>query len=137
VFATTVGIPDGMRVDSDGNLWASAGAGVNVYDPDGTFARRCNPEMVGLEPLAGVPAEADEVRALLERHRELTGSDRAAQLLADWDAILPCFVRVIPHDYRRMLDAQARMRATGMTVEEAEMAAFEENARDLARVGGG
>jgi glutamate synthase (ferredoxin) len=93
--------------------------------------------MVGLEPLAGVPAEADEVRALLERHRELTGSDRAAQLLADWDAILPCFVRVIPHDYRRMLDAQARMRATGMTVEEAEMAAFEENARDLARVGGG
>jgi glutamate synthase (ferredoxin) len=46
-------------------------------------------------------------------------------------------VRVIPHDYRRVLDAQARMRALGMTPEEAEMAAFEENARDLARVGGG
>ena len=120
------------------NFAAGMSGGVAwVYDSDGTFARRCNPEMVGLEPLAGVPAEADEVRALLERHRELTGSDRAAQLLADWGAILPCFVRVIPHDHRRMLDAQARMRATGMTVEEAEMAAFEENARDLARVGGG
>lgn len=35
VFATTVGIPDGMRVDRDGNLWASAGPGINVYDPDG------------------------------------------------------------------------------------------------------
>ena len=120
------------------NFAAGMSGGVAwVYDPDGTFARRCNPEMVGLEPLAGVPAEADEVRVLLERHRELTGSDRAAQLLADWDAILPCFVRVIPHDYRRVLDAQARMRAAGMTVDEAEMAAFEENAHDLARVGGG
>jgi hypothetical protein len=36
-----------------------------------------------------------------------------------------------------VLDAQARMRAAGMSAEEAEMAAFEENARDLARVGGG
>jgi gluconolactonase len=35
VFATTVGIPDGMRVDRAGNLWASAGPGVNVYAPDG------------------------------------------------------------------------------------------------------
>ena len=42
-----------------------------------------------------------------------------------------------PDDYRRVLDAQARMRASGMSVEEAEMAAFEENAHDLARVGGG
>ena len=46
------------------------------------------------------------------------------------------FVRVIPHDYRRVLDAQARMRAAGLSADEAEMAAFEENARDLARVGG-
>jgi glutamate synthase (NADPH) large chain len=51
--------------------------------------------------------------------------------------MLPCFIQVVPHDYRRVLEAQARMRAAGMSVEEAEMAAFEENARDLARVGGG
>jgi gluconolactonase len=40
VFATTVGIPDGMRVDAAGNLWASAGAGVNVYAPDGELLGR-------------------------------------------------------------------------------------------------
>jgi len=40
VFATTVGIPDGMRVDSAGNLWASAGPGVNVYAPDGELLGR-------------------------------------------------------------------------------------------------
>ena len=50
--------------------------------------------------------------------------------------MLPCFVRVIPHDYRRVLEAQARMRATGLSGDEAAMAAFEENARDLARAGG-
>jgi len=45
-------------------------------------------------------------------------------------------VRVIPHDYRRVLEAQARMRARGLADDEAEMAAFEENASDAMRVGG-
>ena len=40
VFATTVGIPDGMRVDRAGNVWASAGPGVNVYDPGGELRGR-------------------------------------------------------------------------------------------------
>ena len=119
------------------NFAAGMSGGVAwVHDPDGTFAGRCNPEMVGLEPLADAPDEAGEVRELLQRHRDLTGSERAATLLEDWDAQVRCFVRVIPHDYRRVLEAQARMRAAGLSPEEAEMAAFEENARDLARVGG-
>jgi glutamate synthase (ferredoxin) len=45
-------------------------------------------------------------------------------------------VRVMPNDYRRMLEAQAKMRAKGLPPEEAEMAAFEENAHDIARVSG-
>jgi len=40
VFATTVGIPDGLRVDSAGNVWASAGPGINVYDPAGAMFGR-------------------------------------------------------------------------------------------------
>jgi gluconolactonase len=40
VFATTVGIPDGLRVDRDGNVWQSAGPGVNVYDPSGGLLGR-------------------------------------------------------------------------------------------------
>lgn len=40
VFATTVGVPDGMRVDTTGNLWASAGPGVNTYAPDGELLGR-------------------------------------------------------------------------------------------------
>ena len=108
-----------------------------VYDEDGTFTGKCNTEMVGLERLADSAAEVAEVRTLIERHRELTGSGRGGWLLDNWDEALPRFVRVIPHDYRRVLEAQARMRAAGLSQEEAEMAAFEENTRDLARAGGG
>ncbi len=40
VFATTVGIPDGLRVDTAGNVWTSAGPGVNCYEPSGDFLGR-------------------------------------------------------------------------------------------------
>jgi gluconolactonase len=40
VFATTAGIPDGLRVDIVGNVWTSAGRGVNCYAPDGDFLGR-------------------------------------------------------------------------------------------------
>ena len=76
------------------------------------------------------------LQGLVERHLALTGSGCAAALLADWDAAVADFVRVIPHDYRRVLDAQSRMRAAGLPPDAAEMAAFAHNAADLARVGG-
>ena len=120
------------------NFAAGMSGGVAwVFDPDGTFGARCNTEMVALEHLADDADATDEVRALLVRHRDLTGSERATLLLENWATVVPCFIRVIPHDYRRVLEAQARMRAAGMRPDEAEMAAFEENVRDLARVGGG
>lgn len=40
IFVTTVGVPDGMRVDRDGNVWASAGPGVDVYAPEATLLGR-------------------------------------------------------------------------------------------------
>jgi glutamate synthase domain-containing protein 3 len=72
-----------------------------VLDSDGRFAERCNHELVGLEP---VPApDVEELRALVAEHAERTGSEVAARLLAGWDAALPRFVKVMPHDYRRAL----------------------------------
>jgi glutamate synthase domain-containing protein 2/glutamate synthase domain-containing protein 1/glutamate synthase domain-containing protein 3 len=65
-----------------------------VLDRDGTFADRCNPEMVALE---GLEAEdLDVVRALVEEHRERTGST----VDVDFDA----FVKVMPHEFRRALE---------------------------------
>ena len=73
---------------------------------------------------------------MVEKHADLTQSALARRLLERWAAIASKLVRVMPHDYRRMLEAQARMQARGMSRDDAEMAAFEENARDEARAGG-
>jgi glutamate synthase (NADPH/NADH) large chain len=73
---------------------------------------------------------------LLERHVEYTGSTRAKALLDDWPTTVSRFIRVVPNDYRRVIEAQARMREKGLSQEEAEMAAFDENVLDAKRVAG-
>ena len=70
------------------------------------------------------------------RHVEVTRSVRATDVLVSWNDCLPRFVRVIPNDYRRVLEAERRGRRDGMTYAQAAMAAFESNSPDLARVGG-
>ena len=82
------------------------------------------------------PKEAEELRALIEKHVEYTGSEHAKAILAAWPTKLPKFVRVIPKDYKRALACLKRAHDQGLSGDEAIMAAFEENARDLSRVGG-
>jgi glutamate synthase (ferredoxin) len=106
-----------------------------VLDEAGDFAGRVNMEMVSLGSLDD-DAEREELRGLIERHVRFTDSAVGIRVLADWERMSRRFVAVVPNDYRRVLEAQARMRERGLSPEEAEMAAFEENARDLARVGG-
>ncbi|HEX8887722.1 MAG TPA: glutamate synthase large subunit [Pyrinomonadaceae bacterium] len=106
-----------------------------VLDERKDFPSRCNREMVVLEKVE----DAEEIEALKDmifRHAEHTSSRRATEILLAWDEWLPTFVRVMPNDYKRVLDAQKRMKAQGLTTEAAEMAAFELNSHDLARVGG-
>jgi glutamate synthase (ferredoxin) len=101
----------------------------------GGFERACNKEMVQLFPLSD-GQEIAEVRRLLERHVEYTGSSRARALLDEWETTVSRFIRVVPNDYRRVIEAQARMREKGLSQEEAEMAAFDENVMDARRVAG-
>jgi glutamate synthase (ferredoxin) len=106
-----------------------------VLDEQGDFSKRCNKEMVMLTELDDA-VEIEHVKDMIFRHAEYTGSPRATQVLLSWDENLSKFRRVIPHDYKRVLDAQRQMREKGLTQAEAEMAAFELNSHDLARVGG-
>ena len=76
-----------------------------VLDRDGHFDRRCNLELVGFDPLEDEDAQI--IRALVTEHAERTGSPVAARVLAQWDAVLPQFVKVMPHDYKRALREQA------------------------------
>jgi glutamate synthase domain-containing protein 3 len=77
-----------------------------VLDPDGSFAARCNQDLVGLGVMED-PGEADEVRDLVAEHLERTASPVAAALLEDWDAARARLVRVMPTDYERVLQERA------------------------------
>jgi len=75
-----------------------------VWDPTQAFRARCNLDMVELETLA----DEDEwlVRGLVEDHVRFTGSARATKLLANWEHVLRSFVKVIPTDYKRVIEAR-------------------------------
>jgi glutamate synthase (NADPH/NADH) large chain/glutamate synthase (ferredoxin) len=93
------------------NFAAGMSGGVAyVLDADGGFAARCNMGMVGFEALAA--EDVGELRALIEEHLARTGSPVAARVLADWDGLLGkgAFVKVMPHDYKRVLAEQAEER---------------------------
>ena len=107
-----------------------------VLDENGDFATRCNTQMVGLEKLEDL-AEIEEVRQMIRRYIEYTDADHAASLLDRWEETVAKLVKVIPHDYKRMQEAIARVEASGLSGEEALLAAFEDNAHSTARAGGG
>ncbi len=98
-------------IGSTGRNFAAGMSGGIAYvlDAQGDFERRCNPGMVDLEALD----EEDFllVEALLARHAELTGSTVAGRLLAEADSARRRFVKVMPRDYKRVLQAEARARA--------------------------
>jgi glutamate synthase (ferredoxin) len=131
----------GGRVVVLGNTGRNFAAGMSggiayILDEAGDFtSERCNKAMVALETLEE-PAEIQELRELIERHVEYTGSEKGKAVLADWKNVLPKFVKVIPHDYKRVLQALAQAKADGLDGEEAINAAFEANSRDLSRAGG-
>jgi glutamate synthase (ferredoxin) len=108
-----------------------------VYDIDGRFEQRLNKEMVNLYRLIECgDADIANVKAEIEKHVELTGSARGRFLLDHWDAELPKFFKVFPRDYERMLECFRKVEEQGLSGDEAAMAAFEENLKDLSRVGG-
>ena len=93
------------------NFAAGMSGGVAfVYDEDRSFERRCNASLVSLEPVE----ELDDIallKRLIQRHVRFTDSGRARRLLASWNAVVPKFVRVLPTEYRRALEANGARHA--------------------------
>eukprot|EP00051_Salpingoeca_urceolata_P007958 m.102155 g.102155 ORF g.102155 m.102155 type:complete len:2184 (-) comp15498_c0_seq1:206-6757(-) len=88
------------------NFAAGMSGGVAyVWDPEGKFPALCNKELVGLER---VSAEDDlaELVSLVQSHLRFTDSEVAARLLDRWDAAVPEFLKVMPHDYKQALQRQ-------------------------------
>jgi glutamate synthase (NADPH/NADH) large chain/glutamate synthase (ferredoxin) len=94
------------------NFAAGMSGGVAyVLDEDGSFAKRCNMGMVGFDELS--PADASELRALIEEHVQRTDSPVGARMLDEWEGLLAsnAFVKVMPHDYKRVLGELAAEQA--------------------------
>jgi glutamate synthase (NADPH/NADH) large chain len=87
-----------------------------VYDPDDRFPALVNYEMVELEPLD--EADREWLRATVERHRELTGSDVADRLLGQWESEVESFRKVMPQDYKRVLLVMTEASESGLSEEE-------------------
>ena len=82
-----------------------------VFDSSGRFPQRCNMEMVQLESVTD-PEESDWLRVLISRHERYTGSKVAQRLLDDWHGSLAQLVKVMPTDYKRVLEQRAREQAS-------------------------
>ena len=73
-----------------------------IWDPEKVFEKMVNPAMVELDPLSE-SQEIDDVLHMITRHKEYTGSPRAAEILANWDQEIGRFVKVIPAEYKLAL----------------------------------
>ena len=79
-----------------------------VYDPEGKFPDRCNMGLVGLETI-DTPEESQLVYDFIQEHVDVTGSDVGQAMLDSWDERRGHFVKVMPHDYKRvLLEREAR-----------------------------
>ena len=94
------------------NFGAGMSGGVAyVLDPGGEFHKQCNLETFELEALS--EANEEELKLLVEQHHHYTGSTVAATLLKDWEREKAAFIKVMPSDYKRVLEAQQRQQQTG------------------------
>ncbi|WP_026079462.1 glutamate synthase large subunit [Spirulina subsalsa] len=130
----------GGKVIVLGSTGRNFGAGMSggiayVLDEAGDFASRCNTEMSDLETLED-PEEITEIHQMIQNHAKYTQSRKAQQVLENWEEMRPKFVKVMPRDYKRVLQAIQKALQAGLSGDDALSAAFEENARDVARIGG-
>jgi glutamate synthase domain-containing protein 2/glutamate synthase domain-containing protein 1/glutamate synthase domain-containing protein 3 len=90
------------------NFAAGMSGGVAyILDEAGVFPERCNMGMVGFDEIA--EADAIELRTMIEEHQRRTDSPVAARVLSEWPRLLAAgaFVKVMPHDYKRVLRERA------------------------------
>jgi glutamate synthase (NADPH/NADH) large chain len=97
----------GGRVVVLGRTGINFGAGMSggiayVYDKRHRFDAYCNLDMIDLETVSD-PEDIKELKTMIKKHLKHTGSEKAKEILANWESELPRFVKVFPMEYRRIL----------------------------------
>ena len=99
-----------------------------VLDRDHSLYRRMNKDMDTIQELTE-KYDIAELKAILEDYVKETGSELASAILADFQAYIPDFKKIVPNDYQRMLAAISRFEEQGVSHENAVLEAFEEITR--------
>ncbi len=111
------------------NFAAGMSGGVAfVLDEGRDLYLRLNKALVSME-LVTEQHDIAELRGLIQAHADATGSPKARRILEDFDAWLPKFKKILPHDYDRMLRTIAQYEERGMNREQAQVEAFYANTR--------
>jgi glutamate synthase domain-containing protein 2/glutamate synthase domain-containing protein 1/glutamate synthase domain-containing protein 3 len=126
----------GGRVICLGTTGRNFGAGMSggvaiMYDASGDFVdKRLNTEMVNVYPLIEcTDEEIEEVRGKIKKHVEYTHSKRGKAILDQWEDEKKNFLKILPQDYERVLNALSRAKERGLEGDDAIQAAFEENVK--------
>ncbi|OCS85607.1 glutamate synthase large subunit [Caryophanon tenue] len=111
--------------DAGKNFAAGMSGGIAYVLPTNaeSFKAVCNMEMIRFEQLE-LDVEKEVVRQLIIEHLNMTGSNKALDVLADWDNTVKRFVKVVPTDYQDMLDQMEYFKMQGATEKEAALQAF-------------
>ena len=97
-----------------------------VLDVENKLYKNINKAMISIEKVEN-KYDKKELRDLIEAHVAATGSKLGAKVLADFDAYLPHFKKLIPNEYKKMLTLSAKLEEKGLTSEQAQMEAFYES----------
>ena len=84
-----------------------------VYNPALTFAERCNREMVEFDNLD--EEDTAELKRLIQNHFDQTGSAVAEGILGNWNNALLHFIKVMPSDYKLVMQKQKELKRVGIT----------------------
>lgn len=112
-----------------GDVGKNFGAGMSggiVYvlvDDLEAFKKKCNTEMIGFERIV-TSGEKHTIRQLIMDHYYYTQSTKAMNILDNWDVTIDRFIKVVPNDYKKMIDKIAELKRNGLTDEAAAMQAF-------------
>ncbi|MGN1351018.1 MAG: glutamate synthase large subunit, partial [Anaerovoracaceae bacterium] len=108
------------------NLAAGMSGGIAyVLDEENDVYRKLNRNMVSLEKVER-NTDVAELKGLIEEHVRLTGSEKGRRILRSFEDYLPKFKKIMPHDYRRMLDLVTKYEQKGLSSEQAIESAFYE-----------
>ncbi len=123
----------GGRVAVIGTVGKNFAAGMSggvayVLDENNDLYRKVNASLVSVEEIAN-KYDVQELKGLIEKHVDYTNSVKGKEILKNFESYLPKFKKIIPYDYKKMLNSTAKMEEKGLNAQQAQIEAFYEATR--------